>query len=174
MCYVQIQERPEETRSEAAGPEDNSSLESHGRYRLRLSYGRQVSRLRWFIIAFWVVIVLLSVPFAAQIGSVLTGGGYTSTNSESARAATLIKEKLHPPLTQLLIIFQSAHTAVSDPAYRKEVNDFMSRARSFSHVTDVTLGGTGQDGRTTYVTVNFNTGSDTVGDQLDAFRNLLP
>jgi RND superfamily putative drug exporter len=172
MCYVQIQERPEET--EAAGSEDNSSLESHGRYRLGLSYGRLVSRLRWFIIAFWVVIVLLSVPFAAQIGSVLTGGGYTSTNSESARAATLIQEKLHPPLTQLLIIFQSAHTAVSDPAYRKEVNDFMSRAHSFSQVTDVTLGGTGQDGRTTYVTVNFNTGSDTVGDQLDAFRKLLP
>src|SRR2546423_6886435 len=131
MCYVQIQERPEET--EAASSEDNSSLESHGRYRLGLSYGRLVSRMRWFIIAFWVVIVLLSVPFAAQIGSVLTGGGYTSTNSESARAATVIQEKLHPPLTQLLIIFQSEHTAVSAPAYRKEVNHFMNPGHSFSH-----------------------------------------
>src|SRR5258708_16912298 len=50
----------------------------------------------------------------------------------------------------------------------------MSRARSFAHVTDVVQSGTGQDGRTTYVTVNFNQGSGKVEDQLDNFRALLP
>jgi hypothetical protein len=74
---MQIQEQPEKTLSKAVESENTSSLEAHRLYRLGLSFGRQVHRFRWFIIAFWVVIVLVSVPFAAQIGSVLKGGGYS-------------------------------------------------------------------------------------------------
>jgi RND superfamily putative drug exporter len=171
---LKIQEQPGETISKARESEDTSPLESNALYRLGLNYGRLVHRFRWYIIALWVVIVLVSVPFAAQIGSVLKGGGYSSKDSESARASTLIQEKLPRPSTQLLVIFQSATTAVSDPLYQKEVNDFVSRARSFSHVTGVIQSGTGLDGRTTYVTVNFNTGADTVEGQLNDFRTLLP
>ncbi len=159
---MQIQERPQE--NVIKPPESKSSLESHRLYRLGLGYGRQVYRFRWFIIAFWAVVVIASVPFAAQIGSVLKGGGYYYDNSESAHADNLINAKLRQPSTQLLVIFQSTNRAVNDSSYQKEVNDFMSRARSFAHVTDVVQSGTGQDGRTTYVTVNFNQGSDKVED----------
>ncbi len=169
---MQIQERPQE--NVIKPPESKSSLESHRLYRVGLAYGRQVYRFRWFIIAFWVVVVIASVPFAAQIGSVLKGGGYYYNNSESAHADNLINAKLRQPSTQLLVVFQSTNTAVNDASYRKEVNDFMSRARSFAHVTGVVQSGTGQDGHTTYVTVNFNQGSGTVRDQLDNFRALLP
>src|SRR5260221_5294515 len=169
---MQIQERPQE--NVIKPPESKSSLESHRLYRLGLGYGRQVYRFRWFIIAFWAVVVIASVPFAAQIGSVLKGGGYYYDNSETAHADNLINAKLRQPSTQLLVIFQSTNRAVNDASYQKEVNDFMSRARSFAHVTDVVQSGTGQDGRTTYVTVNFNQGSGKVEDQLDNFRALLP
>ena len=169
---MQIQERPQE--NVIKPPESKSSLESHRLYRLGLGYGRQVYRFRWFIIAFWAVVVIASIPFAAQIGSVLKGGGYYYDNSESAHADNLINARLRQPSTQLLVIFQSTNRAVNDSSYQKEVNDFMSRARSFAHVTDVVQSGTGQDGRTTYVTVNFNQGSDKVEDQLDNFRALLP
>src|SRR5579884_4102833 len=154
---MQIQERPGEALIEGS----KSSLESHGLYRLGLNYGRQVYRLRWYLIAFWIIIVLASIPFAARIGSVLTGGGYSYNKSESARAQALIQTKLPPTPTQLLVVFQSTSTPVSDPRYHKEVNDFITRARSFSNVTGVNQGGTGQDERTTYVTINFNVGSDT-------------
>ena len=167
---MQIQERPGETLMEGS----RSSLETHGLYRLGLNYGRRVYRFRWYIIAFWAIIVLASIPFAAQIGTVLTGGGYSYNKSESARAETLIQTKLPPTPTQLLVIFQSTSTPVSDPAYRREVTSFMSRARPFSNVTGVSQSGTGQDGRTTYVTVSFNVKSGTVEDRLDAFRKLLP
>jgi len=167
---MKIQERQGGTLIEGS----KSSLESHGLYRLGLNYGRQVYRFRWYIIALWTIIVLASIPFAAQIGAVLTGGGYSYNKSESARAETLIQTKLPPTPAQLLVIFQSTNTAVSDPGYQKEVNDFMNRARSFSNVTGVSQSGTGQDGHTTYVTVNFNIGSGTVEDRLDAFRKLLP
>ncbi len=169
---MQIQERPQE--NVIKPPESKSSLESHRLYRLGLGYGRQVYRFRWFIIAFWVVVVIVSIPFAAQIGSVLKGGGYYYNNSESAHADNLINARLRQPSTQLLVIFQSTNRVVNDASYQKEVNDFMSRARSFAHVTGVVQSGTGQDGRTTYVTVNFNQESGKVEDQLDNFRALLP
>ncbi len=167
---MQIQERPQE--NVIKPPESKSSLESHRLYRLGLGYGRQVYRFRWFIIAFWAIVVIASVPFAAQIGSVLTGGGYYYNNSESAHADNLISEKLKQPPSQLLVVFQSTHTPVNDASYQKEVNDFTSRVRSFANVTGVIQGGTGRDGRTTYVTVNIN--SSAIEDQLDNFRKLLP
>ena len=171
---MQIQERSQENLSKAAGSKPASSLESHGLYRLGLHYGRQVYRFRWLIIAFWVVVVIVSIPFAAKVGDVLQGGGYSYHNSESTRAENLISEKLNQPAAQLLVVFRSVHMPVNDPSFRKEVNDFMSRARSFAHVTAVSQGDIGQDGRTTYVTVNFNIHSGTVEDRLDDFRKLLP
>ena len=171
---MQIQERSQENLSKAAGSKPASSLESHGLYRLGLHYGRQVYRFRWLIIAFWVVVVIVSIPFAAKVGDMLQGGGYSYHNSESTRAENLISEKLNQPAAQLLVVFQSVHTPVNDPSFQKEVNDFISRARSFAHVTAVSQGDIGQDGRTTYVTVNFNIHSGTVEDRLDDFRKLLP
>ncbi|HKV00647.1 MAG TPA: MMPL family transporter, partial [Ktedonobacteraceae bacterium] len=171
---MQIQERSQENLGKPAGSKPASSLESHGLYRLGLHYGRQVYRFRWLIIAFWVVVVIVSIPFAAKVGDVLQGGGYSYHNSESTRAENLISEKLNQPAAQLLVVFQSAHTPVNDPSFQKEVNDFMSRARSFAHVTDVSQGDIGQDGRTTYVTVNFTIHAGTVEDRLDDFRKLLP
>src|SRR5438045_9363410 len=111
---MQIQERPGETLIEGS----KSSLETHGLYRLGFNYGRRVYRLRWYIIAFWAVLVLASIPFAAQIGTVLTGGGYSYNKSEAARAETLIQTKSPPTPSQLLVIFQSTNTPISAHAYR--------------------------------------------------------
>ena len=57
---MQIEEQP---LSKAVESENTSSLEAHGQYRLGLNFGRQVHRFRWFIIAFWVVIVLVKCSF---------------------------------------------------------------------------------------------------------------
>jgi len=159
---MQIQEKPQESLAKANKSKKKSSLEFHGLYRLGLAYGRQVYRFRWFVIAFWIIVVGICIPFASQIGSVLQGGGYSFKGSESTRVDTLLTDKLHQPLAQALVVFQSTSTPASDPAYQQEVNNFMNRARSFPQVTQVTQGGTGQDGRTTYVMVNFNQGGSEV------------
>ena len=139
-----------------------------------LAYGRFVYRFRWFIIAFWVVALLVSIPFAATVASVLNGSGGSAGNSESAQASALLKSKLHTPATQLLVVFQSATTPVTDPAYQQEVAGFINRARAFAQVSSVLSGGVGTDGRTTYVVVSFTSDSTYVRQHLDAFRALLP
>jgi len=171
---MQTQEKLQDSLEKGGKSKKTSTLESHGLYRLGLAYGRQVYRFRWFIIALWIIIVGVSIPFASQISSALQGGGYSFKDSESIRVDNLLTSKLHQPLTQALIVFQSTNTAVNDPAYQQEVQNFMSRARSFPNVTQVTQGGTGQDGRTTFVTVNFNQTEDKVESQVEDFHKLLP
>jgi len=171
---MRTQEKLQDSLEKGDKSKKTSTLESHGLYRLGLAYGRQVYRFRWFIIALWIIIVGVSIPFASQISSQLQGGGYSFKDSESIRVDNLLTSKLHQPLTQALVVFQSTNTAVSDPAYQQEVHNFMSRARSFPNVTQVTQGGTGQDGRTTFVTVNFNQTEDKVESQVEDFHKLLP
>ena len=171
---MQTQGKSQDSLEKGDKSKKTSTLESHGLYRLGIAYGRQVYRFRWLIIALWIIILGVSIPFASQIGSVLQGGGYTFQNSESNRVDNLLTSKLHQPLTQALVVFQSTNTPVSDPAYQKEVQDFMAKARTFPNVTQVTQAGTGQDGRTTYVMVNFNQTEDKVETQVEDFHKLLP
>src|SRR5205823_3717205 len=171
---MQIQEKLQDSLEKDGISKKTSLLESHGLYRLGLAYGRQVYRFRWFIIALWIIIVGVSIPFASQLSSVLQGGGYTFKDSESIRVDNLLTSKLHQPLTQALVVFQSMNRQVSDPAYQQEVQDLMAKAHTFPNVTQVTQGGTGQDGRTTYVMVNFNQTEDKVETKVEDFHKLLP
>jgi RND superfamily putative drug exporter len=171
---MKTQQIPQEELKKSDAPVQATSLESHGLYRLGLAYGRQVYRFRWLIVALWVIAVGVSIPFAGNIASVLQGGGYSFSSSESVHVSNILTSTLHQPPSQALVVFQSTGTAVTDPGYQKEVHDFMSKARSFPHVTDVVQGGSGQDGRTTYVIVNFNQGEGKVEQQMAGFRELLP
>jgi putative drug exporter of the RND superfamily len=174
---MQLEERPQHSAGTAvaeAAAEGQASLQTHGLYRVGLAYGHLVYRFRWFVVAFWLIALVASVPFAATVSDVLKGSGDSYSGSESAQVNSLIQSKLHPPAVQLLVIFQSPATPVTDPAYQQEVHDFINRARTFQHVSSVLAGGVGKDGRTTYVIVNFNTDSTTVRHHLSDFRALLP
>ena len=154
--------------------EIDSDVERHALYRWGLAYGRQVHRFRWFILVFWIVVLVTSVPFVTRIGSVLQSGGYFYSGSEAAHVSNIISSKLHPTPTQLLVVFQSDTTGVNAPDYQQEVHNFINKVRAFPHVTDIVQSGAGQDGRTTFVTVTFSVNSGTVKDQLDDFKKLLP
>ncbi|HEY7358109.1 MAG TPA: hypothetical protein VH590_16630, partial [Ktedonobacterales bacterium] len=155
---MRFQERPQGYAAGVSDPEaavnSNTPQQAEGVYRLGLVYGRLVYRFRWFIIAFWLIALAVSVPFAATVADVLNGGGGSSGTSESTQASNLLKSRLHEPATQLLVVFQSATTPVTDPAYQQEVSAFINRARGFPSVSSVISGGVGKDGRTTYVDVN--------------------
>jgi uncharacterized membrane protein YdfJ with MMPL/SSD domain len=174
---MRLQERPQH---ETAVTGDTEAAENahaprmHGLYRLGVAYGHLVYRFRLFIVAFWLVAFLASLPFAAMLPDVLKGVGDSYSGSESAQASNLIQSKLNPPPAQLLVVFQSASTPVTATAYQQEVNSFINRARAFQHVSSVISGGIGQDARTTYIVVNFDTDSSYVRSHLPDFRALLP
>jgi RND superfamily putative drug exporter len=142
--------------------------------RVMYRYGRLIYRLRWIVVAFWIVTVLASIPFALKSPSALQGGGYFNISSESVDVEHIQSQKLHQPLSQVVVAFQAPTTPVTDPAYQQEVAAFASRARGFRYVTSVAVGGAGKDGRTTYVTVGFDHDPDYMQREMTDFRPLLP
>src|SRR5262249_28876320 len=122
LCAMQIQDRPPDaSASSTFAAADLASaeplLEQHGLYRVGLAYGRMIHRLRWLVIALWIIAVGVSVPFASQLGSVLTGGGYSFSGSESVRVNDILSQKLNLPPATVLVVFQSDQLTVTDPAY---------------------------------------------------------
>ncbi len=140
-----------------------------------MAYGRLVYRFRWLVLALWLIGLVISIPFASTIADVLGGDGYSYSGSESAQVSALLKNNLHQgSTTQLLVVFQSTTTPVTNPAYQQEISAFMSRARSFADVSNVLPGGVGSDGRTALVVVSFNKSANYVEGRLADFRMLLP
>lgn len=149
-------------------------MEAHGLYRIGLAYGRFIYRVRWIVVALWLVMLVASVPFAARITSVLTGGGYSFTGSESAQAGNVISAALHRPASQLLVVFQSPDTPVTDASYQSEIQSLTSAAENYPNVIDVAQPQIGKDGRTALVTLSFNEGSSDLQHQLNDFRKIVP
>jgi RND superfamily putative drug exporter len=176
---MQLDSRPQEStatvRDEEPVTATGEKLEAHGLYRIGLAYGHFIHRARWLVIALWIVCLVGSIPFAARVGSVLTGGGFTFNQSESVHVADILTGTLHQAPGQLLVVFQSSDKPTTDPSYQLEVRNFVNSAKGFAHVTSVVSSPVaGKDGRTTFATVNFNQDDSTVQDELGNFRKLVP
>src|SRR5260221_6642579 len=85
VWYMQLQQRPsiEEATSPSSSPASQlpdvapgadsgapqgqveGQLERHGLYRIGLAYGRLIYRLRWLILALWLIGLAASIPFAS-------------------------------------------------------------------------------------------------------------
>jgi RND superfamily putative drug exporter len=146
----------------------------HGLYRIGLAYGRFIHRVRWLVIALWAAGLLASVPFAASLGSVLKGGGYSFNGSESNHVSQVMAGTLRQPLSQMVVVFQSKAAPVSDPAYRDEVDTFVGQMQGFPHLTDLAVQGPGKDGRTTSVVMSFDAGDSAMQRYVARVRALLP
>jgi RND superfamily putative drug exporter len=174
---MQLQEKPHDvvvTADESVGAGSDGKLNTHGLYRLGFNYGRMIYRLRWVVIALWAVGLAVSLPFAAQLTSKLTGGGYSMNNSESVGVTDTMINRLHAPPSTLLVAFHSDSVAVTDPAYQAQVSAIADQFRGYSHVTSVMTAGPGKDGKTTYLAVNFDKSSDYVEQQIPSIMKMLP
>ncbi len=163
---------PEPAPQPTPAPQGDEQL--HGLYRFGVGYGRLIYRLRWLVLALWVVALVAAAPFAAKVSSVLTGNGYSFNGSESVKVNNVLANTLHQPKETLVVVFQSADTQVSDAAYQREVNTFVSAANAYPNVSNVVQGGIGQDQKTTYVTVNFDKSSASDQQLVNDFNTIVP
>src|SRR5690348_5302285 len=174
---MQLQEKPRDavvTAGESVGAESDGKLHTHGLYRLGFNYGHMIYRFRWLVTALWAVGLAVSLPFAAQLTSKLTGGGYSLDTSESVRVGNTMVDHLHAPPSTLLVVFHSDSVAVTDTAYQAQVSALADKFRAYAHVTSVIDAGPGKDGKTTYLAVNFDKTSDYVEQQIPTITKMLP
>jgi RND superfamily putative drug exporter len=153
-------------------PASQHTLDS--RYRIGLAYGRLIHRLRWVLLAIWVVALAVSLPFAGQLSSALRGGGFTLDGSESVHVDDLMQQRLGTPASQAILVFQSTGAVVGDAAYQQELQSVASDIRGLAHITRVQRGPASTEGRTTFLLVSYDAAEGTSSQYVPALRSHLP
>ncbi|MBI2723418.1 MAG: MMPL family transporter, partial [Chloroflexi bacterium] len=94
-------------------------------------------RHKWYVLAAWVLLVVLSAAASAGIGDVLTSEQKDFSGSESATAKQLIDDRFGDrPLVETLVIRSETQTADS-PEFQAFVAQTAARLKDTTGVTDV-------------------------------------
>ena len=143
-------------------------------YRLGLT----AARLRFWILAFWLIVVLAALPFAPRVASVLTPGGFSSSDMQSQQAVDALQAGLHANFTNVLILFSSKTLTADDPRFVAEANAAVTRLQGWDQVTSVvpfTLDPSqiSRDRHTAYTAVFLKANADNAPSVLPALRARL-
>ncbi len=102
-------------------------------YRLGLA----TVRLRWWILACWLLVVLVALPFAPRAPAALTPGGFSTSDMESARAIVTLQRGLHTSFTSVDVIFTSAKFSASDPQFTAESTAALAGLQHWDQITQI-------------------------------------
>ena len=69
--------------------------------------GLRMVRWRYWIVAVWILAVLIALPFAPRVAEVLAPGGFSSNSMESQQAIDALQKGLHTSFTNVQIVFSS-------------------------------------------------------------------
>lgn len=102
-------------------------------YRLGLAMVRH----RFLVLAFWLVAVLVAIPFAPRVTEALSPGGFTSESMESQRAVDALQSGLHTTFTNVQVIFSSDRLTADDPLFVAEANKAVAGLQHWDQVTGI-------------------------------------
>ncbi|HEX5506685.1 MAG TPA: MMPL family transporter [Thermomicrobiales bacterium] len=102
-----------------------------------LRFGHAVYRRRKVVVGLWVALVLLSLPLAPRVASVLKVGGFSSDTMEASRAVAELQRNLGYQPTTLSIIFTSQAWTVDDPRFVAAADAAVRDLKSVPQVADV-------------------------------------
>src|SRR5215211_1723777 len=117
--------------------------------------GRMAYRWRWAILVIWSAALLLSLPVLPRVAGSLKVGGFSSPNTEAARAREVLQRELGFAPSTLLVVYQSDELRANDPAFRAAIDRSLAEVRALPGVTGIILpsadpGLISDDGRTAY------------------------
>ncbi|BFU42905.1 MMPL family transporter [Krasilnikovia sp. MM14-A1004] len=142
-------------------------------------WGRVVVRVRWWVIAAALALVVTGATWGAGVFGALTGGGYADPNSESNRAAKSIAAELGRHDPDVLILWSSDTATVDDATFRSAVSARVAALKARSEVVAVTsyLDGrapalVSNDRHATYAAVQLADGSE--DEKLAAYQAIEP
>ncbi|RZU49726.1 RND superfamily putative drug exporter [Krasilnikovia cinnamomea] len=142
-------------------------------------WGRAVVRVRWWVIAAALALVVTGATWGAGVFGALTGGGYADPNSESNRAAKTIAAELGRQDPGVLVLWSSDTATVDDPAFRSAVAARVAALRARPEVAGVTSyldakapGMVSKDRHATFAAVQLADGSE--DEKLAAYQAIEP
>ncbi len=95
-------------------------------------------RHKWYVLAAWLLVIVLAGVASTTIGSVLTTEQKDLSGSESAKAKDIVDERFGDrPLTETVVIRNEGQT-VDDPAFQSFVTGIAEQLRGIDGVQNVT------------------------------------
>ena len=138
-----------------------------------------VIRFRWWVIGGWVVVFLVSVPFAPRVTSQLKHG-FGDLDTESRAALSLVDKELDFTESSVTLVFSSETLDVDDPAYAEAMERAIAPLRQLPEVVRVVTYHTvpgdtfvADDRRTTYAFVELDASVDEAVDLVEPIRSRL-
>lgn len=100
-------------------------------------WGRAVVRLRWWVLAVALALVVAGATWGAGVFGALTGGGYADPGSEANRAYGRIAAELGRQDPDLVVLWSSRTVTVDSPAFRGAVAAVVGDLRGHPAVVSV-------------------------------------
>jgi RND superfamily putative drug exporter len=154
--------------------EPMSSLPSNHFERL----GRWCARHRWPVVSAWLLLVLVSVPFALQAPAALRAGGFIRPDLESAQAKALLESEIGVAEAAVVVVFHSDDLTAGQPAFEAGAAAAVQGVAEAPHVTRLiphTLSSrqVSADGHTAYDVVLLDLSADDSPEALPGLRAAL-
>src|SRR5687767_8867024 len=127
--------------------------------------GRMAYRWRWAILIVWGVALLLALPVLPRVAGSLKVGGFSSPNTEAARAREMLQRELGFAPSTLLVVYQSDTLSAGDPAFQAAIDRSLAGVRALPSVTGVILPSAdpnlvSDDGNTAYAIAGLSAGPE--------------
>lgn len=100
--------------------------------------GRFSFRYRWWVLAFWLVAVLIALPFLPRVTGALEVGGFSSPHTEAARTRELLQQRIpgYSP-SSIIVLFSHPTLRPTDPAFVQQAQEALHAVPSVPHVTGI-------------------------------------
>jgi RND superfamily putative drug exporter len=125
------------------------------------SLGRLIYRRRYAVLAVWVIVVLVALPFAPQAPNRLKPGGFTTDKFPSAITRQILRDQLNISTVTVEMLFQSPDLNAYDPEFVAAVERSVASMRQLPEVLSVRThleepGRVSGDGHIAHVTVSLD------------------
>lgn len=100
--------------------------------------GVLVARHRWWVLAAWVVVVLLAIPLAPRAPGVLRAGGFSLDDMPSAQARSQLVDELGVPPSALVIVYDAPTLTAGTLEFERAAYAASATVGSAPHVVSVT------------------------------------
>jgi RND superfamily putative drug exporter len=142
------------------------------------TFGRIMVRWRWQVIALWGILLLTALPILPKVEEPLKVGGFSSPNTEAARARAVMEQELGATASQIVVIFESDSMDAHSPEFQNQVQQSLAGIDQFPNVVDVILPSQdphliAADGTTAYALVGLNLPPEEAQRDVPAFKAAL-
>jgi RND superfamily putative drug exporter len=161
-----------------------SGREPDGKVRTNLfaAIGRFAYRRRWLVVAVWLVLFAGGITLTPELSHVLKGSGFSASNSPSAQAAALIKQRLGQGSNSLVVVLRGQGASAKSAAFQKQEAKILVALKTagipgLQSIQSYASTGADQllakDGKSSVAVLTFATAAPAVQQQTAAIRAAL-